>query len=296
MLVPIKLMLDQAYSEGYGFLRVVVSNLEEVEAALAAAKEMQSPIGLAVNEPEGAFPRHRSFESMIMGAASKSELPVGVQFDHTDDMALILRAIRGGYNGIMVDASHRPMEENIAVTRNVVEMCHPLDILVEGEVGIISRTWDETPQEDRDTLTDPSAAAEYVENTGVDALAISIGEVSGFDSGHLEFDRLEAIRAKVADRAHLCLHGVSFIEDKQIRACIRKGISYFGCASEFRYAFFQKFDEVRKAEGPKMVDPTVLYGAARNAMTDSVKRKLELMGSAGEANSVLSTCFSGVHR
>ena len=233
---------------------------------------------------------------MIIGAANKSELPVGVQFDHTDDMTLILRAIRGGYNGIMVDASHRPMEENIAVTRSVVEMCHPLGILVEGEVGIITRTWDETPQEGGHAPTDPLVAAEYVERTGVDALAISIGEVSGFDSGHLEFDRLEAIRAKVAERTHLCLHGVSFIEDENIRTCIRKGISYFGCASEFRYAFFQKLDEVRKAEGPKMVDPTVLYGAARNAMKDSVKRKLELMGSAGRANSVLSSYFSAAQQ
>jgi fructose-bisphosphate aldolase class II len=95
-------------------------------------------------------------------------------------------------------------------------------------------------------LTDADAAEEYVEQTGVDALAISIGEVSGFDSGTLNFDGLKEIKAKLRDRTHLCLHGVSFIKNEDIRRCIAEGITYFGCATEFRYAFFQKLDAVRK--------------------------------------------------
>lgn len=288
MLVSLRLMLDHARSNGYGFLRVVVSNLEETEAALAAGAEAESPVGLAVNEPEGEFPRYRSFESMVIGAAVKSELPVGVQFDHTENMTLIMRAIRGGYNGIMVDASHRPFDENVAITRQVVEMCHPLGILVEGEVGIITQTWNENMENERNRLTDPDAAGNYVEKTGVDALAVSIGEVSGFDSGNLDFDRLKAIRATIANRAHLCLHGVSFIGDNEIRSCIANGITYFGCATEFRYAFFQGLDAVRKKEGPKMVDPALIFGPARDAMKEKVIDKFKLLGSAGKARQVLT--------
>lgn len=287
-MISLQSMLDHARSNGYGFLRVVVSNLEEVEAALAAAEETESPLGLAVNEPEGAFPRYRSFESMVIGAAAKSELPVGVQFDHTEDMTLILRAIRGGYNGIMVDASHHPFDENVAITRKVVEMCHPLGILVEGEVGIITQTWNENAENEKDQLTDPDAAANYVEQSCVDALAVSIGEVSGFDSGNLDYDRLKAIKTKVGDRAHLCLHGVSFIGDEDIRSCLAHGITYFGCATEFRCAFFQGLDAVRKKEGPQMVDPALIFGPAREAMKEKIIDKFKLLGSAGKAKQVLT--------
>jgi ketose-bisphosphate aldolase len=288
MLVSLRFMLDHARSDGYGFLRVVVSNLEEVEAALAAAAEAESPIGLAVNEPEGEFPRYRSFESMVIGAAAKSELPVGVQFDHTENMTLIMRAIRGGYNGIMVDASRRPFDENVAITRKVVEMCRPLGILVEGEVGIITQTWNENAENERNMLTDPDAAGSYVEQSGIDALAVSIGEVSGFDSGNLDFDRLRTIKARIGDRAHLCLHGVSFIGDDEIRSCIANGITYFGCATEFRDAFFRGLDAVRRKEGPKMVDPALIFGPAREAMKQKVVDKFRLLGSAGKARQVLT--------
>ena len=292
MLVPIGFMLDQARSGGYGFLRVVVSNLEEVEAALAGAREARSPVALAVNEPEGEFPRHLSFEPMVMGAAARCGLPVGVQFDHTENMTLILRAIRAGYNGIMVDASRHPFEVNVEITRRVVEMCRPLGILVEGEVGTIRRTWEDQSEGDKDELTEPKAAKAYVEKTGVDALAVSIGEVSGFHSGDLDFVRLRAIRSAVENRTHLCLHGVSFIPDEEIRKCIGGGITYLGCATEFRHAFFTGVDEVRQRQGPRMVDPTRIFRRAREAMTDAVAGKLRLLGSAGKAHEVLCSYFS----
>lgn len=283
MLVSIKTMLDEARAGGYGFLRVTVTNLEEIEAVLAAAEETQSPIAFAVNETELQSPRYRSFESLAIGTAMKSPLPVGVQFDHSEDMTLILRAIRGGYNGIMVDASHRPFEENVAVTKKVVELCRPLGISVEGEVGLIHKTWDEGIEHAEHQLTDPDAARRYVEQTGIDALAVSIGEVSGFDSGDLDIERLKQIHERVGDRAHLCLHGVSFITDENIRACIDNGMTYFGCATEFRQAFFEKLDETRKEAGPKMVDPGILFGPAREAMKEKVAAKIRLLGSDGKA-------------
>ncbi len=296
MIIPIKFMLNQARSEGYGFLRVVVTNLEEIEAVLAAAEETGSPIGFSVNEPEGQFPRYRSFESLIMGAADKADVPVGVQFDHTEDMTLILRAIRGGYNGIMVDASHHPLEENIATTRRVVEMCHPLDILVEGEVGIIARTWDDCVEDEPDRLTDPEAAGEYVEKTGVDALAVSIGEITGFDSGRLDFGRLRQIKAKLGDTTHLCLHGSSFVDDDDIRKCLAGGMSYFGCATEFRAAFFHKLGEVARSEGPEMVDPTLLFTPARDAMKEKIIQKIRLLGCEAKAHGVISDYFSRIEK
>ena len=170
-------------------------------------------------------------------------------------------------------------------------MCHPLGILVEGEVGIITQTWNENAENEKDQLTDPDSAANYIKQSGVDALAVSIGEVSGFDSGNLDFDRLKAIKTKVGDRAHLCLHGVSFIKDEEIRACIANGINYFGCATEFRHAFFQGLDAVRKQEGPQMVDPALIFGPAREAMKAKVIDKFKLLGSAGKAKQVLMTCL-----
>lgn len=290
--MPIRFMLDHARSSGYGFLRTTVTNLEEIEAVLAAAEETQSPIAFAVNEPELRSPRYRSFGSLAIGTAMKSPLPVGVQFDHSDDMTLILRAVRGGYTGIMVDASHCPFEENVAVTRKVVEICHPLNIAVEGEVGLIHRTWDEGLEDKAHELTDPDLAGKYVEQTGIDALAVSIGEVSGFDCGDLDIERLKQIHERLGDKAHLCLHGVSFITDENIRACMDNGMTYFGCATEFRSAFFLKLDEIRQKEGPKMVDPELLFGPARAAMTEKVADKIRLLGSDGKANEVMTSYVS----
>lgn len=292
MLVPIRFMLNQARADGYGFLRVVVSNLEETEAALAAAKEANSPMALAVNEPEGGFPRYRTFESMVIAAASKSKLPIGVQFDHTQNMTLILRAIRGGYNGIMIDAANRPFDDNVALTNKVIDMCRPLGISVEGEIGAITRTWDNPSEEEKHQLTEPDAAKAYVEQTKVDALAIAIGEVSGFDSGNIEFDRLKKIKKAVGDNTHLCLHGVSFITDEDIKKCLSGGITYYGCATEFRYAFFSKIDEIRRTQGEKMVDPTLIFTPAREAMKQAVVKKFKLLGSAGKANKVSTTFVS----
>jgi len=285
-------MLDEARSGGYGFLRVTVTNLEEIEAVLTAAEETNSPIGFSVTETEAKHPRYRYFESLAIGAARKSKVPVGVQLDHTENMTFILRAIRGGYNGIMVDASRHPFEENVETTKKVVEMCYPLDILVEGEVGVITRTWDKTLEQEKDQLTDPAAAVEYVEKTGVDALAVSIGEVSGFTSGDLDFDRLKEIKKRLGNKTHLCLHGVSFISDEHIIKCLSGGITYFGCATEFRYAFFQKIDEVRKNKGPKMVDPALIFGPAREVMKEKVIEKINLLGSDGKSGKVISGYFS----
>ena len=296
MLMPIRHMLDQARAGGYGFLRATVTNLEEIEAVLAAAEETQSPIGFSVVENELRSPRYRSFGSCAIGTAMKSPLPVGVQLDHTEDMTLILRALKGGYNGIMVDAACHPFEENVATTKKVVELCRPLNVLVEGEVGLIHKTWDEGPADGEHELTDPDAAGEYVDQTGIDALAVSIGEVSGFHSGDLDLERLKKIHAIVGDKAHLCLHGVSFIPDENIRACMDNGMTYFGCATEFRQAFFQKFDEVRDTEGAKMTDPARMYEPARAAMTEKVAAKIRLLGSQGKAGEVIASYFSGGSR
>jgi len=181
----------------------------------------------------------------------------------------------------------------VAVTRKIVALCHPLNILVEGEVGLIHRTWDEGFEEKEHELTDPDAAGEYVAQTGLDALAVSIGEVSGCDSGNLDMERLKKIRTRVGDQAHLCLHGVSFIADEDIRACMDNGMTYFGCATEFRHAFFQKLDEVRKEGGPEAVDPEFLYGPAREAMTQKVAAKIKLLGSNGKAGAVAASYFQG---
>lgn len=293
MLIPIKFLLDQARAEDYGFLRVAVSNSEEIEAVLTAAEEVRSPIGFSVNEPELEFPRYRSFESLIIGAAAKAEVPVCVQFDHTDNMTLILRAIRGGYNGIMVDASHCSFKENVEITKKVVDMCHPLDIFVEGEVGTITHTRVKVSEDKKKDLTDPDIAKKYVNQTRVDALAVAIGEVSGFSGGNLDFDRLKKIKAAIRNNAHLCLHGVSFIADDDIKRCIAEGITYYGCAAEIHFPFFKKLDEVRRREGEKMIDQTRIYGPAREAMKKKVIEKVKLLGSAGKAHKLISDYFSG---
>jgi fructose-bisphosphate aldolase class II len=183
----------------------------------------------------------------------------------------------------MIDGSKHAFEENIALTQKVVEVAHPNNVGVEAELGKIGGVEDDIVVDAADaSFTDPKEAAEFVERTGVDALAIAIGTAHGVYKGEpkLDFKRLEEIAA--ATDVPLVLHGASGIGDEQIRKAVPFGITKINIDTDLRVAFSQAIKDVL-AKNPGEIDPRKILGPARDAMKEVARKKMRLFGSAGRA-------------
>jgi fructose-bisphosphate aldolase class II len=194
-----------------------------------------------------------------------------------------VQCIRHGFSAVMIDGSQHPYEDNIAITQKVIEVAHPCGVSVEAELGKIGGVEDDIKVESADaTFTDPKEAAEFVERTKVDALAIAIGTAHGVYKGEpkLDFDRLAEITA--ATDVPLVLHGASGVGDESIRKAVSLGICKINIDTELRQAFTKAVQEVVHTS-PKEFDPRKLLGPAREAMKEVVRYKMRLFGSAGRA-------------
>ena len=179
MLVTKKELLDAAKDGGYAVGHFNFNNMEFLQAITGAAEEMKSPAIVAVSQGAIKYAGLRNLVSLVMVAAEKVPVPISLHLDHGTDMDIIEQCIEGGFTSIMIDGSHLPFEENIAVTRRVVEMARPRGVSVEGELGRLAGVEDQVAVADKDALfTDPMEAGEFVEKAGVDALAIAIGTSS----------------------------------------------------------------------------------------------------------------------
>lgn len=183
----------------------------------------------------------------------------------------------------MIDGSHYPFEENVAITKRVVEVAHPVGVSVEGELGRIGGTEDDIHVDEKDALlADPDEVVSFVEQTQVDCLAVAIGTAHGVYRGtpKLDFERLSKINSLID--LPLVLHGASGVSDEDIQKAIARGICKINIDTELRQAFSEA---VRKklAEDPEEIDPRKILGPARDAMQEVVVRKMRLFGSSQKA-------------
>lgn len=194
------------------------------EGILQAAEESQTPIIVAAGDFPG--PDYTNFLPYLIDRISRTTVPVCLHFDHGASYEACARAIRAGYSSVMIDGSNLPFEKNIAETRRVVEMAHACGVTVEGEIGHVGAAGNSVEADKDDgRYTEPEAAAEFVEKTGVDALAVAIGTVHGVykSAPKLDFERLEEIRAQVP--VPLVMHGASGLSDDNFRQAIQSGMS-----------------------------------------------------------------------
>lgn len=221
MLVSMKEMITHAYKEKYCVMAPNFNNEIEARAAVEVAEEMECPIIL--DFVYGCHPDIIALGAIARQLAEEASVPVCINQDHGGCLAHNMAAIRAGFTGIMVDRSTLPLEENIRQVKEVAQICHSLGIGVEGELGHVGAN-DETV-EDQSLYTDPLQAKRYVEETGVDQLAVSIGTAHGTYKmePHLRFDVLEAIRDAVD--VPLVLHGSSGTGDEQLKKCCELGIN-----------------------------------------------------------------------
>jgi len=252
MLVNLKTVLDLAEKGGFAIPAFNVYNMESVIGVLEAAEEMKAPIIMQVyprlmKEQTGYF-----LSPVIKAAAERATVPVCFHLDHGPSELETTRSIRYGATGIMLDGSTLPFEENIALTKGVVETCSYLDIQVEGELGHVGMTNDD----DMDEFTTPEDAKRFVEETGVSCLAVAVGTAHGKykKPPKLDIERIKEIRTATNNTA-LVLHGGSGVPDEEIRKAVAAGIRKMNFATDICYAFLDTcLEELQKPDRAVAID------------------------------------------
>lgn len=288
-LVDLKGMLRHARANGYavGAYNAVDSNF--VAAIVAGAEAARAPVIISFAEAHFA---HYDFPALIAAAESmgrRAGVPVALCLDHGCGPDSAIAAIRAGVNGVMIDASHLPFDDNVAATRRVADVAHAVGVPVEGELGCVPGVGDEgaarNPGELR--LTAPQEAALYVKATKVDFLAVAIGTAYGRSRGEprLDLDRLQSIADAVT--VPLVVHGGTGLADQQFRALIARGvakINYYTALSDL--AAVAASNALADVESGY----TMAIDAVRAAVADEVTRTCTVFGSRGRAVAVLAAC------
>lgn len=274
MLVSGKELLTTAISSGRAIGSFNTYNLEITNAIVRAAESKHAPIFLAIGrgalDHAGFAPLSRS----VLATAESASVPVAVHLDHSSDVATIRRCIDTGYTSVMIDGSRLSFAGNLALTREAVAAANT--IAVEAELGAISGEEDTAGEHATGIpMTDPDKAAEFVARSGVDSLAVAIGNAHGVYSGepNLDFDRLALLAERVD--VPLVLHGASGISDADIERCIRLGVRKINVNTEIRQALFGSLQE-SLGRGVPGYDVTALLGAAMDSMQACVEEKIAL--------------------
>ncbi len=216
-LVTSKEMFEKAYKGGYAIGAFNVNNMEIIQGITEAAKEEQAPLILQVSSGARNYAKHVYLTKLVEAAIIDTDLPICLHLDHGDTFELCKSCIDGGFTSVMIDGSHHSFEDNIALTKKVVEYAHAHGVVVEGELGRLAGIEDAVNVSDKDaSFTDPDQVQEFVERTGVDSLAIAIGTSHGaykFKPGQkpqLRFDILEEVEKRLPGFP-IVLHGASSV-------------------------------------------------------------------------------------
>lgn len=280
-LVTSKELLLDAQKNGYAVGAFNVENMEMVQAVIAAAEELRSPVIMQTTPSTLKYADPELFYANVAAVAKKATVPVVMHLDHGSSFELAMKAFRAGYTSIMIDGSHSVLEENIAITKAVVDACHAGNVPVEAELGKVGGKEDDLDG-GAGGFTDPDDAVRFVEETGVDFLAVAIGTAHGVYKGipKLDVERLSKIREVVS--IPLVLHGTSGIPDEDVRECIRRGICKVNYATDLRIAFTEGVKEILEAK-PDTIDPKKYNAAGRDKVKEYVLGRIKVVGSEGRA-------------
>lgn len=282
-LVPVNDLLLKAQSKGYAVGAFNANNMEIVQAIIEAAQLENSPVIMQASQGAISYAGLEFITGMVKIAAEASTVPVALHLDHGTDFAQVVRCIRSGFSSVMYDGSKLPLEQNIAMTRKVLEIARPIGVSVEAELGKIGGTEDDIHVSDKEAMyTDPEEARYFVEQTGVESLAIAIGTAHGQYKGEpkLDFERLAKIKSLVG--IPIVLHGSSGVPDESVKRAIDLGVCKVNIDTNIREAFVYTMRKVIQ-ENPDEIDPRKILGPARDAMVSIVRNKMQVFGSCGQA-------------
>ncbi|MDI9476960.1 MAG: class II fructose-1,6-bisphosphate aldolase [Natronincolaceae bacterium] len=297
-------LFEKAYEGKYAIGAFNVNNMEIIQGIVEAAKEEKAPLILQVSAGARKYANPIYLRKLVEAAIEDSDLPIVLHLDHGEDFDICKQCVDDGFTSVMIDASHRPFEENVEITKRVVEYAHSKGVVVEAELGRLAGIEDAVSVSERDaTFTVPEQAAEFVERTGVDSLAVAIGTSHGAfkfkGEPSLDFERLKQIQ-KLLPKFPLVLHGAStvlpeFVDlcnqyggkisgaqgvpEEMIRQATKLGVCKVNIDTDLRLAMTAA---IRKhmAENPDNFDPRKYLGPGRTAIKEMVQHKIRnVLGS-----------------
>jgi len=282
-LVPVTDLLKRADRDGYAVGAFNANNMEIVQAIIDAAEKERAPVIMQASQGAIKYAGLDFITGMVKIAAESAKIPVALHLDHGTDFDQVVKCIRAGFSSVMYDGSKLPLEENIAITNKVLEIARPIGVSVEGELGKIGGTEDDIHVSEKEALyTDPQEALYFVQNTGVESLAIAIGTAHGQYKGEpqLDFPRLDQIKKLV--KIPIVLHGSSGVPDASVRRAIGLGVCKVNIDTNIREAFVWEMRRIILAS-PDEIDPRKILGPARDAATAIIREKIQIFGSSGKA-------------
>lgn len=276
-----KEMLLKAQAGHYAVGAFNAENMEMVQAIIETAEELKAPVMIQTTPSTVKYASLDLYLANVEAMAKKATVPVCMHLDHGDSFDLAMQALRAGYTSIMIDGSHSVFEENIAVTKAVVDACAPSDIPVEAELGKVGGKEDDLDG-GSGGYTDPLEAKEFVERTGVGSLAVAIGTAHGVYKGEpkLDMNRLSEIRELVD--IPLVLHGASGLSEDAVKESIKRGICKVNFATELRIAFMDGVKQVI-ADNPSVFDPKKAGKVGRENVKAVVASRIKMCGSDNKA-------------
>lgn len=278
-LVTLKEILKKAQAEKYAVCAFNIENMEMAQAVIAAAEELNSPVIMQTTPSTLRYAEPELFFGVVAALAKKSHIPVVMHLDHGNSFELASKAYHAGYTSIMIDGSQLPLNENIALTNAVLAMCRAGNASVEAELGCIGGKEDDLSADNIYTI--PEEAKQFVEATGVDALAVAIGTAHGIykSTPCLNIERLKGIR-KLVD-VPLVLHGTSGVSDEVVRQCIAEGICKVNYATDLRIEFTKGARAVLADEA--VFDPKKYMAKGREAVKKYAMDRIKSCGSVNKA-------------
>ncbi len=283
MLMNMRDLLAVAHANHFAVPAFNISSNMLLGGIMEASEEKQAPVILAIHPDELAFVRP-SFVKAAVEEAHRATVPVCIHLDHGSSLAQVMQAIQCGFTSVMIDASTRPLEENIRICKEIVALAHAIDVSVEGELGTIGTTGPEAEAgTDVIIYTNPDDVVTFVDATGVDSLAVAIGTSHGIypkdKKPELKLDLLKEIASRVD--IPLVLHGGSANPDEEIAAAVKLGVNKINISSDIKDAFYQKCREVLM--NPVIREPNAIYPPCIKAMKEVAYHKIDLFDATGKA-------------
>ncbi|MDF2510718.1 MAG: fructose-bisphosphate aldolase [Herbinix sp.] len=277
MLMNMKELLDVANKNYFAVPAFNIGTGQILKAVIECCEERKAPVILAIHPSELNF-QGDHFVAGCLAAAHASKVPMAIHLDHGSKLEQILKAVHTGFTSVMIDASHYSFEENVAITKKVVELAHPLGISVEGELGTIGTTGNDAEGGTEEIIyTKPDDAVRFVEETGVDTLAIAIGTAHGIYpkdfKPELKLDLLSEIKSKVS--IPLVLHGGSANPDEEIAESVKRGVNKINISSDIKDAFYQQL-RITLGRDKKVREPFELYLESIDVMKQVINQKIDL--------------------
>ncbi len=307
-LVTTKEMFEKSMKEHFAIGAFNVNNMEIIQAIVDAAKEENSPVILQASSGAIKYARINYLMKMVEAATEETNVPIAMHLDHGPDFETCKMCIDAGFTSVMIDGSKYDFEENVALTKKVVDYAHSKGVVVEAELGKLAGIEDDVNVAEGDAMyTDPDQAKEFVDRTGCDSLAIAIGTSHGAykfkGEAKLRFDILEKVKEKLPNTP-IVLHGASTVIPELVETCnkyggnipgakgvpdemlneaSKRGVSKINVDTDIRLAMTS---EIRKvfAESPEAFDPRKYLTPAREKIKETVQHKMrDVFGSSNKA-------------